>query len=143
VSCNRLCAGMRSLTTPPILKINARPECPHRAPGTRKESPDESVVVVIMEVEERIAVVAVDTEMSAGQDLEANTGMPAEFGRTDVQIAGYASFESNRSEIYVAPFSGQPGVASGKWQVSANGGMQPQLPYRSACAEDQLALLRR
>jgi hypothetical protein len=58
------------------------------SPGDQEEVPDESSVVIVVEVEERIAIVAVDTEMSAGQDFEANTGMPAEFGRADVQIAG-------------------------------------------------------
>jgi dipeptidyl aminopeptidase/acylaminoacyl peptidase len=44
----------------------------------------------------------------------------------DGRWVAYASFESNRSEIYVAPFSGHPGAATGKWQVSANGGSQPR-----------------
>jgi eukaryotic-like serine/threonine-protein kinase len=43
----------------------------------------------------------------------------------DGRWVAYQSFESNRSEIYVAPFSAQAGAASGKWQVSANGGTQP------------------
>jgi Tol biopolymer transport system component len=44
----------------------------------------------------------------------------------DGRWVAYASFESNRSEIYVAPFWGHPGAATGKWQVSANGGIQPR-----------------
>ena len=47
-----------------------------------------SVVVIVAEVEERVAVVAVDAEMSARQDLEADAGMPAELGRADAQISG-------------------------------------------------------
>ena len=44
----------------------------------------------------------------------------------DGRWVAYQSFESNRSEIYVAPFSGQAGAAAGKWQVSANGGTLPR-----------------
>jgi serine/threonine protein kinase/Tol biopolymer transport system component len=44
----------------------------------------------------------------------------------DGRWVAYQSFESNRTDVYVAPFSGQPGEATGKWQVSANGGVQPQ-----------------
>src|SRR4030095_15435692 len=54
----------------PILEIEGGSKRPHRAPVARKKPTDESPVVVV-EVEERIAVVAVETEMSAGQDLEA------------------------------------------------------------------------
>jgi hypothetical protein len=43
----------------------------------------------------------------------------------DGRWVAYQSFESNRSEIYVAPFSAEGGAAPGKWQVSANGGTQP------------------
>ena len=46
------------------------------------------VIVVVAEVEERVAVVTVDAEMFAGQDLEADAGMPAELGRADAQISG-------------------------------------------------------
>ena len=44
----------------------------------------------------------------------------------DGRWVAYQSLESARSEIYVAPFSGQAGAATGKWQVSANGGTQPR-----------------
>ena len=44
----------------------------------------------------------------------------------DGRWVAYQSFESNRSEIYVAPFSDQAGAAPGKWQVSASGGTQPR-----------------
>jgi Tol biopolymer transport system component len=38
----------------------------------------------------------------------------------------YVSNESGPDEVYVAPFQGQGGGPGGKWQVSTNGGSQPQ-----------------
>ena len=50
--------------------------------------PPPSSIVIVAEVEEGVAVVAVDAEVSARQDLEADAAVPAELGRADVQIRG-------------------------------------------------------
>src|SRR5688500_18827342 len=65
---------------------------------TRKESADKAsadkaavvviVIVIVAEIEEGVAVVAVDGEVSSCQDLEAHARMPPELGRADVQIRG-------------------------------------------------------
>src|SRR5262245_15979034 len=55
----------------------------------RKQTADEPlVIVVVTEVEERVAVVAVDADVPVRQDLQADAGMPTELGRTDAQVSG-------------------------------------------------------
>jgi Tol biopolymer transport system component len=44
----------------------------------------------------------------------------------DGRWVAYVSNESGRNEVYVAPFTGAAGEASGKWQVSNGGGNLPQ-----------------
>jgi len=57
--------------------------------GKKLTDPDQSsVVVVVVEVEERIAVIPVDPHVFAGQCLEADAGMLTEFGRLGAQVAG-------------------------------------------------------
>ena len=75
------------------LEIDGSPQRPHRATVPRKEPADDAsavviVIVIVAEVEEGVAVVAVDAEVSSRQDLQADAGVPAELGRADFQICG-------------------------------------------------------
>src|ERR1700688_780402 len=44
----------------------------------------------------------------------------------DSRWIAYQSDESQRFEIYVAPFSGSGGASAGKRQISTSGGIQPR-----------------
>ena len=76
------------------LKIDGRPEGPHRPPVAGKQPTDDSLIliVVFLEVEEGVPVVTVDAEMSVRPDLEAAAGMPAELGGTDALIPGTINY---------------------------------------------------
>jgi serine/threonine-protein kinase len=54
--------------------------------------------------------------------LAANAGSTGPAVSPDGRWLAYASNETGRDEVYVRPF---PNVASGKWQVSTEGGVQP------------------
>src|SRR4051794_32118562 len=76
-----------ALTVPIGLEVHRRAERPHRSPVPGEQAADELCVVVLPEVEERVAIVAVDPDVTPGKDLEAGAGVPAEFGRLQVRVA--------------------------------------------------------
>src|SRR6476659_10602428 len=64
------------------LEVNRGPERPLRSSVPWYQAADESYtrVVVLAEVEEGVAIVAVDPEVTPGKDLEPDAGVPAELG---------------------------------------------------------------
>ena len=84
----------KSVDGPAELEIDGRAQGPHRASMARKQATDPRnnstiVIVVVAEVEKRIAVVAVDSEVAAHAQFEAAAGVPSEFGGADFQVVGW------------------------------------------------------
>jgi Tol biopolymer transport system component len=44
----------------------------------------------------------------------------------DGRWIAYVSTESGRPEVYIAPFTGGPSAAGGRWQITKDGGFQPR-----------------
>ena len=83
-----------------------------------------SAVVIVAEVEEGVAVVAVDAEVSSRQELQADAGVPAELGRADVQICGAVE------RFHFAPIPPRPTQQEGSNLTAAHPQEERRL-YRS------------
>src|SRR3954462_12377217 len=70
-------------------EVNRGPERPHRSPVPRNQATDESAIIVFVlaEVEEGVAIIAMDSEVTSGKDLEPAAGVPAEFRGVHVCVA--------------------------------------------------------
>jgi len=70
--------------------------------------------------------------LSLDGDREVTTFLATDFTEDQAQFSpdgrwvAYRSSESGSSEVYVRPFAPDGGGTGGQWQVSLNGGVQPQ-----------------
>src|SRR5262245_48449492 len=68
-------------------EVERGPQRPHRPSVSRKQPADDSLITVVaVEVEESESVVAMDADVSAWQDLEADAGVPAKLSVGDPRI---------------------------------------------------------